>query len=215
MGTYVNVTANGWIIENNVISSGYGLDFNFTPVTSCLVRNNFINVGISGQSSSNVQSGLIFDHNIIEGNLGQFSNAIFSNNIFFYSNISNWSQINNCTFTNNITASTASNILPYGTNSGGGNMNNVTFGSLFVGLISAVQGYPALTTLNWHLLSTCIGHNAGSDGTDVGIYGGTYAMQNLTGASSIIPQMTLMNINNVSIPVNGTLNVRFKAKKEQ
>ena len=211
--TYMSIYNNGWIVENCIF---YEITLQYSPVSNCLIRNNFVvNSGyISGASSSYNQSGLIVDHNVIDGLLYNFSNAIFSNNVFFYSNISAWSSVNNCTFTNNITASSISNTLPYGTNSGGGNMNNVSFAALFVGVMSTPQGYPAMLSLDWHLKTTCVGHNGGSDGADVGMYGGTYAMPNLTGASSIIPQMTLMNINNVSIPVNGTLNVRFKAKKQ-
>ena len=137
-----------------------------------------------------------------------------ANNVFAFSDISVWGAMSNCTFNNNITSSSVSNILPFGTNSGTGNINDVAFANLFVNAASAAQIWPTILITDWHLLNSSPGHNAASDGTDIGIYGGTMPMPNWTGVSNLIPQMTLLNINNTSLPVNGNLNVRFKARKQ-
>ena len=109
--------------------------------------------------------------------------------------------------------SATSDVLPYGTNTGGNNLNNVASTTLFVSGVSSIQNTPALYNIDWHLKVTSPGHNAATDGTDIGMYGGSYPMPNLTGISNLLPQMTLMNINNANVPVNGNLDVHFKAKR--
>ena len=115
---------------------------------------------------------------------------------------------------NNLTVSASSDVIPFGTNTGTGNINNSSASNLFVGGMSATVGYPTITTSDWHILAASPAHNTGTDGSDLGIYGGTQPMINLTGASNLIPQMTLLNISNPSLPVNDNLNVRFKARKQ-
>ena len=80
--------------------------------------------------------------------------------------------------------------------------------------MSAIVNYPTITTSDWHILAASPAHNAGTDGTDLGIYGGVKPMANLTGASNLIPQMTLLDLYDTDVPVNGNLNVRFKARKQ-
>ena len=121
--------------------------------------------------------------------------------------------INFCTFSNNITVSNSSDVLPFGTNTGGNNFNNVAAANLFVSGASILQNYPSICAQDWHLKVTSPGHNAATDGTDIGMYGGNYPMPNLSGISNLLPQMTLMNINNANVPVNGNLDVHFKAKR--
>jgi hypothetical protein len=61
------------------------------------------------------------------------------------------------------------------------------------------------------LKATSPGHNAGTDGKDIGLYGGVGTQNPLTGCPSI-PQITTMNILNTVIAPGGTLNVVIKAK---
>jgi len=69
-----------------------------------------------------------------------------------------------------------------------------------------------MVSYDWHLLASNPGHNGATDGTDIGMYGGLHPMPNLTGISTL-PLMTLLNIKNSSIPINGTLNYEFKARQ--
>lgn len=64
---------------------------------------------------------------------------------------------------------------------------------------------------NLALKSTSPGHNAGTDGKDIGLYGGAGAQNPLTGVPPI-PLVTTMNINNVTVAPGGTLSVTIKAK---
>jgi hypothetical protein len=201
----MNVYNNGWVIENCVVNSSFTIEFN--NVSSCIVRGNFIVSGISGNGTC---TGLIIDHNIIEGAFNNINYAVVSNNIFFYAHISSSSNTSFNSFSNNITIYGSADVLPYGNNSGGNNINNAS-NTIFVNAPTSTQNYPNLLNYNWRL-NGGTGHNAGTDGTDIGLYGGNYPM-NFTGASTL-PQVYYMNINNASVPLNGTLNVEFKAQKQ-
>jgi hypothetical protein len=64
------------------------------------------------------------------------------------------------------------------------------------------------------LNATSLGVKYGTDGTDCGIYGGSYPMPNMTGATTL-PQVISVDIQNSVIPVGGTLNVELKAKSQK
>lgn len=205
------VWSEGCIIENCIIESMY--TYNQTTVSNRIIRNNFI-IGDINWSAVVAAPGLIIDHNIIEGHIYNTNYAVITNNVFFFSDITASSNNNYNTYDNNITVYTTPQVLPFGTNTGAGNFNNINPNAVFVSnTLTAPQTYPTLLNYNWRLLTTCVGHNASTDGTDVGIYGGAMPMPNFTGASTL-PQITLMNISNASIPLNGTINYEFKARKQ-
>lgn len=205
------VWSEGSIIENCIIQSMY--TYSQATVANRIIRNNFI-IGDINWSQVVAAPGLIIDHNIIEGHIYSTSFAVITNNVFFFSDITASTNNNFNTYGNNITVSGSPQVLPFGNNSGSGNFNNVLPSAVFVTTnLIAAQTYPTLLNYNWRLLTTSVGHNAATDGTDIGIYGGAMPMPNFTGASTL-PQMTMMNINNASIPLNGTLNYEFKARKQ-
>jgi hypothetical protein len=101
--------------------------------------------------------------------------------------------------------------LPYGTNTGSGNIANQD------------PQFTTIQTLNYtfsafddyRLLSTSPGHNAGTDGTDIGPFGGFNPFPSSPiGGEPKIPQVKNMNINNTSLPLNGNLNINVKGKKQ-
>jgi hypothetical protein len=51
---------------------------------------------------------------------------------------------------------------------------------------------------------------AGTDGADLGIYGGAFPMRNLTGVSSL-PYLQYVRLANPVVEKNGTLKVKVKA----
>ena len=84
------------------------------------------------------------------------------------------------------------------------------------------ESYASGPFANFNLTATSIGKNYGTDGTDVGIYGGsTPFVEGATTDSRFryfpkpaIPQMLDMTLNNPNIPANGTLSVNFSASKQ-
>jgi hypothetical protein len=53
------------------------------------------------------------------------------------------------------------------------------------------------------------GHNAGTDGTDIGLYGGNNAFSE-TGEHPDMPVVRVMNIDNNTVPSQGNINVHVK-----
>ncbi len=210
-GTFNYVRGDGWIVEHCIIYSFYCFS---TPFSSRILRNNIIygSGAISFNGATN-GAGMLIDHNIIQGTISYLQYAVITNNVFTFSGIANSAGNSFNTYNNNITVNTVPDAIPLTNNSGSGNINNANPATIFIGNVTSAQSYPALLNVNWHLTPTSPGHNAATDGTDVGIYGGANPMLNLTGASTL-PQMTELNIQNPSLPVNGTLNYQFKARKQ-
>lgn len=230
----------GTIIRNNIIRGGVS----FGRVYNVLITNNIIReitLGSSNGSTCTVSNNLIgfgaSTNPCVKGYYTTYTNNIFYTPLFATTFIS--SSVNAptsyCSFSNNLFLSastlTNSNII-FGTNAGGGNLLNVD--PLFVNqgdgnienVFNAQYGNSTYYNYNFNLQpgSPCIG--AGTDGTDIGIYGGAspffegdtylgingkhqryFPMPNL-------PTVLDMNILNTSVLPNGTLNVEFKARKQ-
>lgn len=231
-GTVYTLAHNNITISNNVISSiGGGNNSMQFLIKNTIIKNNIINGQIYCLGHESAGSWLL-SNNIIKGSIFiQIRSGVISNNIFYGTGGNNFGTNNfYCSVSNNCFLSGGFTYLPssiiYGTNTGGGNLLNVD--PLFVNetsasVISYDQTYPAtgpFTNYNLQAGSLCLLY--GSDGTDLGIYGGTTPFVEGYPAESryryfpmpAIPQMLNMNINNSSIPPAGTLNVDFKARKQ-
>ncbi len=162
-------------------------------------------------NSTLATSNVIFDHCLFIG--GKFTQdqcegVIVSNSIFINSRANG---ATNSSFSNNITDGTQ--IFVANTNTGGNNLNETD--PLFSNESNNVFEY----TDDYRLQTGSPAIGAASDGTDIGIYGGSYPFpeggegEYLMAASPKIPQIYEMNIENASVPVSGTLSVQVKAKK--
>ncbi|HYX08711.1 MAG TPA: hypothetical protein VE912_18410 [Bacteroidales bacterium] len=200
VSSYVYVIGDGAIIRNNIINY-----LDIKNHSNVLIVENFIkNISNSNKSS------VLIANNILSGSFYSMSYAIVSNNIFWFCNISNFSY---STFNNNITYAVDTQTLPYGTNTGSNNVHaDPKFNDATIPL-SAVSVGNAIT-YDWSLSDASPGISAGTDGTDIGMYGGGYPMPNMTGAPAL-PQITNMTVNNSVVPVDGTLNVTVKARKQK
>jgi len=143
-------------------------------------------------------NGSIFTNNIFfAGSQSATSANIFTNNIFWSVSFSNIIQ---SSFANNIFNNTPNIILA--NNSSSGNFFNtnpqfVNFLStnFFGGDISLQPGSPGIS--------------AGTDGTDIGMFGGRgYLITGIPG----IPSVEVFTILNTTVPQNGTLNIKVEGK---
>src|SRR5690606_17706084 len=152
--------------------------------------------------------------------------------MFFQSGLS--ADNNYCTITNNCFVSASTNYTPgmvvFGTNTGGDNLLNVDPLFMDDGTLAEVSVWEYSYTnpgadgpfADYHLqaASPCIG--AGIGGEDLGIYGGvTPYFEGIPHNSRYryfpmpnIPAMRDMSIENANILPDGTLNVEFKARKQ-
>jgi hypothetical protein len=233
--TYLNTSnlGNGWVIYNNIVLGIYGgASFRTsTSSTNILIANNIM----TGFISSFNTNTLVIDHNVFigSGNFYSLWNALVTNNIFVRSSGDILvSETVFCTFNKNIslqnTVATASYFNPTnifettyigsggGANSGSGNL--VGTNPQFVNVPNN-NTYDA--TYNYRLQSSSPGKAPFStDGTDAGIYGGSYPFPQGgdpgsgfdTSPMPPIPQVTAVNIQNATIAPNGTLNVQVQGK---
>jgi hypothetical protein len=127
--------------------------------------------------------------------------------------------VSNCTFNSNLSLSqniaNGSNSFLAQSNTGGSNI--VGSDPLFT-TCSDFNNYNG--TFNYRLQSPgSPGHNTGTDGTDIGIYGGTYPFPSGGSPGSgydmsafpPIPQITNMNIQNASVLPGAQLKVSVQA----
>lgn len=233
--TYLNNTqlSSGWIIYNNIFVQLFGGASGSTTnsTTNLLVANNIVTGSIASLNTNTA----VIDHNIFlsSANIGSLWNVIVSNNIFVRSSGTVFSgAVVFCTFNNNLsnqnTIGAASSYSPTdifeatftgsggGSNSGGGNKVGAASLPIFV---TDPNPDNYVTSDNYRLQPTSPGKNYATDGTDVGIYGGSFPFptggegtQYDTSPMPPIPQVIAVNIQNATIQPNGTLNVQVQGR---
>jgi hypothetical protein len=212
-----------WEIYNNIIIGT--CDF-FYSVANIFIRNNiFSGTFITGQSFN--PPSILIDHNVFLRTGSQTLNnvqfATITNNIFAFSSTSGFvidAGTKNNNFNNNLcTNTTVSAVAPF--NSFASNTN--TEAGNFVGVdpqfvnVTNLGNYDE--NANYRLQSTSPARNAGTDGTDLGIYGGSYPFPSGgtpgggfdTSALPPIPQVTSVNIQNGTLAPGAQLKVTIQA----
>lgn len=204
-------------VESDNFDSYLNLDNN---VFEDLVSNQPIRVNIYG---NNYLRGQI-SNNIIKGSLrvrknggvvvdGDLDNCNIKNNIFLAGGTTNLfsdiNTLNNSEFSNNIILGYSSTGIPassahylnnlvYPTNifaSTGFNVaGTIISNPLFVNYPCPLWNCFFSTSYDYHLSVSSPGHNAGTDGTDIGPYGGPYGATFTTYGEPHIPQMKQMNM---------------------
>lgn len=222
--TYAGASkGSSWLIYNNIVAQLYLGNDGGGPTsissTNILVQNNIITGFIADASSASI----LIDHNIfIAAGLGAIYYATISNNLFVRNSGTIFgSNVSFCTFNNNFAnLTTITSVSPgtsflNGNNTGSGNISPAP--NPFVN----VPDLGSFTfTGNYRIVNGSAADNAGTDGTDLGIYGGTYPFPSGgtpgggfdTSALPAIPQITDFNIQNATIQPASTLNVNVKAR---
>ncbi|MFI5149778.1 MAG: hypothetical protein ACHQRM_08610 [Bacteroidia bacterium] len=203
VSSWVYVEGVNWTIRNCDIYGIQPQNYNYV-----YIQNNFI-----GMIEYSNKTTVVIDHNTFTTNNGNafysISNALIANNIFYY--CSPLASVSSCTFSNNITTNSSAQVLPPAGNTGSGNINNTPPGWTDATIPAGTVSSLSLNNYSWKFGSSAPAHNSSTDGTDMGAYGGSYPMPNLTGATRI-PQMQVLNVSGV-VPAGGNLNVNFKARK--
>jgi hypothetical protein len=201
----LNVTGTNWLIENNFVNYFIDCGNSFNLV----INNNFI----SGQINNSSLPNFILSNNLFftAGGgilLNNITNANIVNNIFYGAHTGG---VSNSVFNNNLTFNSLQNTLPYGTNTGNGNLSNQD------PQFTTIQtlGYNFSAFDDYRLLPASPGHNAGTDGTDIGPFGGSSPfLSSPIGGEPKIPQVKNMNLSNTTYPLNGNINLNVKGKKQ-
>lgn len=222
-------SASNVLIYNNIIEV-IGKGYQTNGVSDIIISNNIIKtgIGLAAIPPNYITSNIIITNNLfvknggfalVTGNYDTY-NSTFTNNVFYGSSIYyetvNVLRISNSNFSNNLSFNTPNNNFPVtGTNSGGNNL--IGQDPLFTSSTNLVFDYT--DDFNYPANSPLV--NAGSDGSDIGIYGGSYPWPEggFSGSGYMYsqepqyPQVNQMNVNTISVPQNGTLNVTVKGIK--
>jgi hypothetical protein len=204
-----------FVVENCIFSGG-NLFFHQQGDayrTGLVIRNNIFSTWpVTGSASIvNIDDNGIIDHNLFIGShslvraFSELSNCTISNNIFYYRTIDTTGTYTatGCVFLNNITWQCTNNTLPTPGNSGSGNIN----------ADPQLINFPPAATLfsynyNYHTSGSSPAQNAATDGTDIGLYGGLVKFA-ITGEPEELSVVRLLDIYNTTVPLNGTLDIRF------
>lgn len=215
---YISIyNSDGWVVFNNIIS--YNVNGN-TEAKNIIIQNNIIDGSVSSFSTTSV----LIDHNVFLGgsNLSSVKYAVITNNIFVRSSGNIMSNVEFCTFSNNLSlAATISTTAPtnsFLSNNNTGSGNLVGSNPNFVSASSSGDTYDA--AVDYRLKAASAGHNAATDGSDLGIYGGARPFPSGGASGSgfdtsplpAIPQVTEVNIQNATVQPGGSLKVNVKAK---
>ncbi|HPE56602.1 MAG TPA: hypothetical protein P5514_06690 [Bacteroidales bacterium] len=214
--------SNNWLIEGNVIIEEEGCGGcvvinlgggGLGPSSNWIFRNNFIQTKASNSTHlfANLNSTAIIENNIIFHRNTQpifqtsVSGAEFRNNIFWASN-SGFSDFtlnaNNVLFMNNITFHSNGTlvVLP-----GTDNIDNTD-----PEFVSAGTNPTWSYDKDYAISSTSPAHNAGTDGTDLGIYGANFPFR-MEGYPQDFPRLQWFQVSNTVVPQGGTLEINLKA----
>jgi len=186
-----------------------------------VINNVILECNINGSQNFNLSNNIIYGHfrpysynstppngsvsNCFINNLGNYSQTINAGTIVFKNNFINGYtsyanlSFNSCIFINNFTTFSFSSF-----NISNTYINNqiVTLSSIFTNVPSGNSYGPSN---NYHIITSSPAHNAGEDGTDIGIYGGTNPWKE--GLVPANPHIRFSNINSQTgaggnLPVN-------------
>ncbi|HNY01867.1 MAG TPA: hypothetical protein PKG48_04730 [Bacteroidales bacterium] len=215
------------------------LSYNGTDTTtsSFLFRENIIRGHVYGGFSN-----AVFRNNIFEAQLNYFYGATFANNDFLWGSTRTINAfIRNSTFSNNIFkhycvayygysplssynnnyynnmfngplqfSSDYYGCIPDGNGIGfiSGNLENVQNALIY----TSQSGYTYDIHHNFHLAAGSPGINAGTDGTDIGIYGGSESFKD--GSLPVNPHIRFQSVAGSTSP-NGMLNIHYKVAAQE
>lgn len=197
----------GWLIEANIGNTIYFSLINSSGqrmAANSTIRNNILS------GSIHEASGLIIANNVFIRNannanaLNNIENSGIQNNVFYGVSAQG---AKTSTFSNNISYQNTTTFLPYGDNSGANNLVNAD---------PKFTKFPAGGDVfkyeyDFRLQASSPGKNTGTDGTDVGIYGGKGFSE--TGEPPL-PQIRDFFIRNGVVAPNGKLTISLKAEAQ-
>ena len=189
-GFWASVGPSSCTFFNNIIAAchWYSGDEPIMPFIDSFFKNNvFLDNMQAGGCQSIVSQYSLFENNIFIG--------------YFFSNV--YCFVFNSTFKNNLFSDWSPPPYPYSSNVCSNSINNQPLNSIFVNW----SGTTFVYTDDYHLQSGCPGKNAGTDGTDMGIYGGSFPWKE--GSVPFNPHIQLVNIADTT-DQNGNLNVNIR-----
>jgi len=214
---FLSTSQDSILIEGNLFTSSGSNVVVYTSASfnSITFKNNVFNGAVYNFYPNSGGLNLYFDNNLFLINGYVFAGVNkwlqFRNNIFYRGDPSNNSgNVTNTSFNNNILYKSYSSTTSFPSTSGNTSTGNISADPKFVSFPS--NGDYFSYTYDFHLQSTSPGVNAGTDGKDIGLTGGsgyfnTYGIPN-------IPQINQFDItspSNATVLPGGTLQISIQA----
>jgi len=201
-----NTAIQDWVVEGNLFDTGYVQPYG----DGWIVKNNiFDNTNYALYNADNTDS---FLNNIVILSNGNFatncSNPIVNNNVFILEGSTTEVVLNNSAivFNNNLSHNTTGyTVDPF--KDGSNNLENISPGFSFA--YANIADY-----YNNDYNVSGAAENAGTDGTDLGVFGANFNFD-IDGRPDDYPYMTSLDISNTSVPLGENINVTFTAGKKQ
>jgi hypothetical protein len=211
-GSTTDNLSDGWIVEGNYFSS---TSTNIVPETGTddwQMKNNYMRGFFTKAGNTSIITNNIM---LTSSNSHIFfyncDNPLVNNNIFVSTGNLTEIGVNNSTivFDYNITYSTALTIDPL---PGSNNLDNTN--PMFADVAFTFNEIPDFYTSDFDLAAGSPGINAGSDGTDIGIFGNNFLFDP-NGRPNLTPYPESITITNSVVAPGQTLNVNFTATQKQ
>lgn len=204
--------SDNWIVEGNYFSSTSTNISNVINSDNWQIKNNYMR-GIISQvgNTSIITNNIMLTSATSHTFFSNCDNPLVNNNIFV--STGNLTEIglnnSNITFDHNITYSTALTIDPI---SGSNNLENTN--PMFVDVAFAFNQIPDFYNSDFDLAPGSPGINAGSDGTDIGLFGNNFIFDR-DGRPNLTPYPESITITNSVVAPGQSLNVNFTATQKQ
>lgn len=203
------------VVNNNIFITGVQ-STGYIDTGNWVLANNFIGERITGCHNATIVNNIIYSSAYNYNNNTSNHYCSFTKNLFYsYNNYQFSGNFLNNSNDNNTFNTSYNNILNQDPSFVKYTINDPIYSY-------SMSNPPSGPFVDFHLNNDSPGKNYGTDGTDIGIYGGTTPF--VEGATNdsryryfpmpAMPQMLDLTITNPSIPANSTLNVIFTAEKK-
>ncbi|MBF8150284.1 hypothetical protein ITJ86_10280 [Winogradskyella sp. F6397] len=210
-GSTTDNLSDGWVIEGNYFSNTSTNINSQNGTDDWEVKNNFFKGNVQWLNNTSIVTNNIFITTYAsETFFSNCSSPLVNNNIFIATDNLTEIGIHNSTitFVNNMTYSYyGSTIAPL---PGSNNLNNTN--PLFED--ATLESVTDFYSSNYDLASGSPGINAGSDGTDIGLFGNNFPFDP-NGRPNLTPYPESITITNSVVAPGQTLNVDFTATQKQ
>jgi len=223
-------TASNWVIEGNVFVASGQNDFisNYgggSTLNNILIKNNYFEtlwyayyVGTYNNSAFTYRNNVF----IMRNGSGSYplcyscNSVLFENNIFWqvepsYTDITGQS-CTDCVFNNNIIYNAGGGTMTAINSIGNGVSGSNNIMNADPQFVNFVQDNNYTIAENYRLSNGSPGHLTGTDGTDIGLYGGNYNWENRKYPKAF-PHQEVLNVINNSVPQGSPININLKARK--
>lgn len=223
-------TSNNWVIEGNVFIASGQSDFisnysNTSTLNNILIKNNYFeSLWYAYYISTYNNSAFTYRNNVFILRNGSSSyplcyscnSVLFENNIFWqvensYADITG-QNCANCVFNNNIIYNAGGGTMTDINSIGNGVSGNNNIMNTNPQFVNFVQDNAYTIAENYRIANGSPGDNAGTDGTDIGLYGGNYNWENRKYPKTF-PHQEVLNVINNSVPQGTPVNINLKARK--